>query len=308
MKKINLARNIRHDSIDSLFLGEQLLSRQAEAMETLYAATKAMQLVPMNTDHPDGARATSYALEDVQGEALIVADKAKRPRLEVNAQEFLRKVRTIAISYCYSVGEIEAAQMAGVDLSGKEIRRANELVLRAFDKLVAYGSATDGIASGFANDPNVVASPIVTPWTDPAKTAQEIVDEFGALKTDLVNGSLGVHEMADTFAAPSAVRTAMMSKRLADSDMSALRWIEENHNVEVVSWEKLSDSAGDGTNVTKGILYQRSMDNLKCDLVKDVTALDLIQDTPSTFVGEVELRTSGCVFTRPLSARALTGI
>jgi hypothetical protein len=253
----------RFDANETAFLERQLTAVRTKVFEVVYPDLKARSFVPIATDIPASADTYAFPVLDRVGEAKIISKSGKDiPRVDVNVREVTGKVYTIGDAYGWNVYELREAARVNVPLTEWKARVARDAIERQIDQLLAFGytdSQQSGLhISGLINNAAVEAAGItdLDNWVQGTTTGQAMVDEMMAFTNAIVIGS-SEKFIPDTLAMPTTRYNIFATTRLADSDMTALRWFLQNspYIKNVAQWHKL-DGAGAG-GLDRAIAYKR---------------------------------------------------
>lgn len=257
-------RGQRLDAGETAALARQLEFIYAKTYDVMYPNLKARQFIPVDTSVDSGAEFYTYRQWDQFGMAKIISNFADDlPRVDVLAKEFSAPIKSLGVSYGYSIQDLRRAAMSGSQLDVKRAtatRRASE---QAVDEIAAFGDAAAGLG-GFTNNANV---PLVTPNNAPWSTATplEIVADVNKLVNSIVTATLETY-VPDTLVLDTAsfaiINTRPMSST-GDSDRTILKFILENNPYlrNIDQWLKLNDAGA--ADVTRLVCYARDPEVLE---------------------------------------------
>jgi len=158
----------RDDANTGVFFQRQLEYVKKKAYEIIYPPRKAMSLLPVNFDVPEGATSLTYELWDEVGMCKLIAASGRDvPRIDVNARQITSPIKPAAGAFGYNVMDVAAAQMAGVPLSQK---KANATV-KAFDRLlnkIAWNGDSDTAIPGLLSNANITTGTVPNDGTGSA--------------------------------------------------------------------------------------------------------------------------------------------
>jgi hypothetical protein len=302
-----------HKDVDTgVFFERQLEFIKARAYETLYPARKAMDLLPVSFEAPEGARSITYMLWDEVGMCKIIAAAADDiPRIDVKAQEFTSPVRSGGGAFGYTVDDIAAANMAGVPLSQ---RKANAAV-KAFNRLVNHiawnGDASTGLP-GLFNNPNIITGTVPAgtggvPWN--LKTPTEILKDLNIAVTAVIDATAGEIQ-PDTLLLPveqhALIATTSMS---VDNGKTILEFFIAN-NPWIRRAETLPDLKAEYNEVFATdafVIYNQNEEFLTLEIPKMFEFLP-IERRGLEFIINGHGRIGGTIVYQPLSVAIYDGI
>ncbi len=136
------------------------------------------QLITIDSSVHEGAREYGYHELDRVGRARIVSDNATDiPKSDIKGDFILHPVRTVATSFEYSNQDVRTAQMQGsFDIANEKAQAAREAMDDELDRLILFGSPTDGL-EGVVNHPGIRVRVADTPNWQTA-TGEQIRDSF----------------------------------------------------------------------------------------------------------------------------------
>lgn len=172
----------RADAGETAIIARQLEHIRQKTTDKVYAENKAMRLIPLATDIPDGAQSFIVIQYDMSGMAKLVSNFADDlPKATVIAQERAQVVHTIGNAYDYSINDIKASAFSGVTLSAKKADATRRIHENKVDDLAAFGDS-DANLPGLLNNTNVpLVSPVFGNWDDPNTTPDQMLQDMNAL-------------------------------------------------------------------------------------------------------------------------------
>ncbi len=304
----------RMDSDTGIFFERQLEFIKARAYETIFASTKAMELIPVSFEVPEGAKTIIWQLFSEVGLAkLLAAAGDDIPRVDVNVQEFTSPVKAIAAGFGFDLDDIAAAQMAGVPLDARKATAATRAFTRLVNKIAWNGNAATGLP-GFLSNTNVTTGTVPagvggTVWTD--KTPLEIVNDLNIVSTAPINASRGELQ-PDTILLPVAAHAlAATTPMSADSNMTILKFFLESNPwiTNVQTLVELSASANSVASLTTDALvaYKRNPEFLTLEIPK-MFRFQPVQERNLEFITNGHGKTGGVIIYQPLSVAIYQGI
>jgi len=206
---------MRFDANDTAFFARQLEEIYTQTYDIEYPELKGRKLIPVDTRVNPGANSFTYRQFDKKGQANIVHNYADDfPNAEVVGVEWTQNVVSLGNSYQYSIQDMRAAAMAGIQLEAMKANAARELMERKLDTLSAIGDSATGLV-GLTNAPNISsvtvstgASSGQTAWCSTAgvgtgKTVAEILLDINNMQAKIFNATLGIHT-PDTLVLPTS--------------------------------------------------------------------------------------------------------
>jgi hypothetical protein len=175
---------------------------------------------------------------------------------------------------------------------------------KGMDGLLDYTgvTATDAIADGTGTSPD---------WTD--KDGDQILRDVNDTLTGAYTASLTV-EICDTILLPVSCYTLIANKRLGDTEMTVLRFLQMHNVYTAMTGQPLTiravrglDVAGDGGN-GRMVAYRRDPQVLKLHLPMPHKFLPVWQTGPIRFDVPGIFRTGGVEIRRPGAVRYLDDI
>lgn len=254
-------RGLRLDANESVMLARQLEHVYAQAFEVQYAELKARRFIPVDTSVDSAAEFFIYQMWDQFGMAKIISNYADDlPRVDLLAEEFPQKIKSLGASYGYSLMDLRRSVRHGIALDAKRARVARKAHEQAVDDIAATGNAAAGLP-GFLNNSNVpTVSPDNAPWS--AATSLEILADMNKLVESVVTATEETIE-PDTLlldrASFSIINTKPMSAT-GDTSKTVLKYFLENNPYikNIDQWNKLN-TAGAGS-TTRLVAYRRHPD------------------------------------------------
>lgn len=300
------------DAADSAFLYRQLEAMKSTVFEVKRQDLKARDIFPRDPDNIDpGATHLTYEVMDSVGVAKLISSYADDlPRVDIKTKEFQSPLRPIATAFGYNIDEIAAARFANKDLNRRKAQAATRAAEQIIHDVAMRGDADLGLP-GFLTNPNIPvvdAEDIgagVTEWSN--KTGEQILDDLNDLVNGVSDNTNGV-ETADTLLLPVAQFNLITVKKLADSDMSVLKWFMENNpyiqNIDWVPELSTADSAGTGP---RAVAYRRDPEVLTLEIPKEPQFLPPQARNLETVV-PVHGKIGGVIVYLPLACRFMDSI
>lgn len=266
------------DEGEILYFQNQLQKINSQVFEKKYPKLTAREVFPLNNEPRPGVKRLTSRIYDEVGMAKIISNYADdAPRVDMLAKEYDVIVRTLADAYGYSIQDIKAARLAGLDLDGRKAAIARRKMLVTENKLAWFGDSNYKI-QGFLNHPNI---PVTTVPADgqgglttfASKDADKIIRDIVDLFNSVEDQTNEVH-VANTLllASDKAVKTALM-KRVPDSAKTIMQYLKENHPEiqNIVFVKELNDPFGNGNMMVAG---EFNPDNITLEVLEEFNALD----------------------------------
>ena len=299
------------DSDESIFFARELEHVKAAAFDIKRPQLKHRDLIPMSTDAGAGAESITYRQHRGVGIARLVADFGDDlPRAEAKAKEFTSPVKSIAMSYAYSIQELAAASKANKPLNAMRASSALRGHLELENKIAWFGDADAGLP-GLLTNPNI--STVVLPadgiggqTTFASKTADQILRDLNNMATSVHDISVGT-ESPDIMLLPILQLNVIFTLRIPDTDISVGRWFLENSpHIQSIDWlNELKGTGGGGTD--QMLVYRRSPENLTFEVPEDFRSMPA-QAHNLEFMVPTHSRVGGVIVYYPLAIALAEGI
>jgi hypothetical protein len=186
--------DILEDSGETALFERQLKYVITKLYEIKYPDLKARLFIPVDTSVPPGAESFVWRAYDWAGMARIISDMATDlPTVEIVGGEVSQICKTLGVSYKYSVQDILAAALTGVQINDEKARAARKANENALEQLAALGNA-DANLPGFLNNANVdvlTLSGFNGDWRNPSTTGAEILDDLNMIATECFKPHFG---------------------------------------------------------------------------------------------------------------------
>jgi hypothetical protein len=265
------------DVSETAFFKRQLESIKARTYDTKYRNLKAMEFIPVSTEHPSGTQYIIWYSFSKVGMAKIISDYAHDfPRVDVFAEENQARVKSLGAAYGYSIMEVRRAAMAGVPLNTRRADTARRSIEELMDRLAWYGDSDYNI-QGFFDYPGT------TEYTTPngaggnpewsTKTPDEIIADLVGLM-DAVSVPTNGREMVDTILLPRAQYNLIKNTRMGGSSDTTIFMYFMNNNPDVTI-EALDELAGQGAGSSDRMYgYVRDPEHLVQEVVTPFEQLE----------------------------------
>lgn len=300
------------------FLVEQASYIEPQVYEIQYPDIQYPRLVPVDTSASEWAKTVTFFSSDKVGQAQWFHHEANDvPRADVTREKFEHQIEMAAIGYGYTLEELgQAMLIPGTNLSIERASAARRAYEEFLDRLVVSGDASKGW-NGLSN------SSLITPvtaangaggsplWSQ--KTPDEILKDVNDALTGVFSDSLTV-ELADTVLLDVTRYNLIATKRLTDTSMTILQFLQANNVYTAQTGQPLMigilrqlDDAGSG-NTSRMVVYRRDPQVLKLHLPMPHRFLPVWQAGPIRFDVPGIFRTGGLEIRRPGAFRYVDGI
>jgi len=300
------------DANELIFFARQLEFIKARTFDIVYPELKARNLLPVSFEAGPGATSITYRQFDQVGVAKIIANYARDlPRATIKAKEFTSTIKSLGASYGYTIQDIRAAAMAGVNLVQGEANAAKRSIMQRETNIAFFGDTEFNIP-GFFSNPNIPTGAVPadgvgssTLWAD--KTPDQIIRDVNELINDIITVSKGA-EMANTVVLPLSRFTLInVTPRSEHTDTTILQFLRAAHP-QIVLWEWLNELEDAGpSGEAQMAAYNRSPDKLTLEVPMDFEQFPQ-QTVGLEFEVPVHQRIGGVIVYYPLSANFAFGI
>lgn len=292
------------------FLVNQLSFIEKEVVQIKYPDIQYSFLIPVDTSAPEWTKSVTYYSVDRTGKANWFHHMAKDIHI-ADVERFKNEVgiEMADIGYRYSLEEISQAIQLGINLPTEKAAAATRAAEEFVDTLALRGS-TEKSFPGLINYPGVTtvfAKEITGHTTWDTKTADQIIADVNDLLTGQYTGTLTV-EIADTLLLPVNALTLLATKRLDNTEISVLDYLQSKNIYTLLSGQRLTirgvrglETAG-GQDSGRAVAYRRDPTVVKFHMPMPHRFLPpwqtapLVWDIPGIFrVGGVEVRRLGAV-------------
>ncbi|QDP55578.1 MAG: putative major capsid protein [Prokaryotic dsDNA virus sp.] len=207
------------------FLQPQLHRVEQAIYMTKYPEANYAEFMPVDTQGDVWTPGSIHFSGDITGKPEwfdVAADDM--PYAEFSRTQFLQENHIRAIGLRWTRADLEKGQRLGVDMVSGKVDAANKSAERDIHKIATVG---DGVkfTTGFFNNPLVTS--VAAGATLAASTPDEAVTIVNAALTS-VEVNTGETMQADTLALPTGVYNGLVSRRMTDTNMTVLRYIQEN--------------------------------------------------------------------------------
>ena len=272
---------VRLDAGEEAFFQLQLTYIERQQHEIKHKPMRAALFIPVTAEAPAGAESIQVRYYDIIGQAKFVHDYASDfPAANTLGSFKTFQIKSIGISFRYSVQEIRRAQMAGLPLDQREALAAEEAIERLIDGVAWLGDQSTGCL-GLLNYPGISTYSLPatgtgssTLWT--TKTPQQIIADVTALITTVHVATNMVERPNVLLLPPSLYDYIAVTQVGTFNDKTILAYLEDNLKrigIEQIDW--INELAGIGTagNIPAGatqsnriIAYVKSPRHLKLEV------------------------------------------
>lgn len=307
---------LRHDAGETFFFARELEYIKSKSYDIEFPDMKAFKHIPISTEAGEGAQAITYAQFEEVGLARVIESYADDlPRADITGKEYTTQVKSIGVSYGYSVQEIRAAIYVGRSLTQRQANAARRANDQQINRLAWFGNTTYNIL-GILNTPNIPEYLVpntgvgaTTQWVN--KNPDQILLDLNNITNSIVGLTKGV-EMPNTVLLPVNQYTLIASTpRSPTSDTTILEYfIQNNPFITTVDW--VPELAGAGPVVMSVatdlfIAYDKNPDKLTMEIPMPFTQYPP-QERGLEFVVPCESRYGGIITYYPLSLAIGYGI
>ena len=230
------------------FLNPQLLRVEQSIYMVKYPAANYADFMPVDTAGNIWTAGSLYFSGDIAGQAEwfdVAADDM--PYADFSKAQFLQENHIAGIGYKWNRMDLERGNQLGVDILTGKAAAASQVAERKIHKVATVG---DGVKfkSGFFNNP--LATVTSAAKTFATSTPDEIVAAVNAALTS-VEANTGETMQADTLGLATAVYNDLASRRMTDTNMTVLAYIQANSvvpNLTIKKSRHLTGTGAGGTN------------------------------------------------------------
>lgn len=299
------------------FFNMQLTHIEAAIYKKQYPEKVWDKIIPIDTSVDPLAKTVTYYVGDRTGEAKLGANLLADDIPIVNVNRGKNEVPIIegTVGYRYSIIEVMQARKLGINLAADEAMAARDAFEDTMETLALSGFALSGM-SGLLNFPGITtvaapngaaASPL---WAN--KTADEIVADINSLLSG-VHSTSNTVEMADNILLPVDSHLLISYKRVTDTSMTILQYIEKaniytaktGRPLTITTLRQLGTAGGSGSK--RMVAYKKDPDVLKMHLPMPLR-FEAPQQRNFAFTVPGMWRTGGLNVRRPGAMRYYDGI
>ncbi len=309
-------QSVALDANETFFFARELEYIKSKSYDIQFPEMKAFKHIPISTEAGEGAQSITYAQFEETGLARVIESYADDlPRADIRGKEYTSPVKSIGVSYGYSVQEIRAAIYVGRSLTQRQANAARRGNDQKINRLAWFGDNAYRIL-GLTNNTNIPANFVpadgiggTTEWVN--KTPDQILRDLNQVTNSIVALTKGV-EMPNTVLLPVAQYTLIASTpRSSTSDTTILEYfIQNNPFVTTVDWVPELAGAGPvvaGVPTDIMIAYDKNPDKITMEIPMPFTQYPP-QERGLEFVVPCESRYGGIIVYYPLSLTFGEGI
>lgn len=306
----------RGDAGETFFFARELEYVKSKSYDIEWPEMKAFAHIPISTEAGEGAQSITYAQFEETGFARVIESYADDlPRADIKGKEYTTPVKSIGVSYGYSVQEVRAAILVGRSLTQRQANAARRANDQKVNRLAWFGDNTYRIL-GLINNTNIPANFVpndgagaTTEWVN--KTPDQILRDLNQITNSILDVTKGV-EMPNTVLLPVNQYTLIASTpRSSVSDTTILEYfIQNNPFVTTVDWVPELKGAGpvvNGLPTDIFIAYDKNPDKLTMEIPMPYTQYPP-QERGLEFIIPCESRYGGVIIYYPLSLTIGEGI
>lgn len=309
---------LRGDANETFFFARELEYVKSKSYDIEFPEMKAFKHIPISTEAGEGAVSITYAQFEEIGMARIIESYADDlPRADIRGKEYTQLVKSVGVSYGYTVQEIRAAVFVGRSLTQRQANAARRANDQYINRVAWFGDNTYNIL-GIMNNPNIPNQLVpadgtgaTTEWVN--KTPDQILRDLNLITNSIPALTKGV-EMPNTVLLPVAQYTLIASTpRSSVSDTTILEYfIQNNPFITTVDWVPELAGAGidppaGGANTDIMLAFDKNPDKLTMEIPMPFTQYPP-QERGLEFVVPCESRYGGIIIYYPLSLSIGEGI
>lgn len=315
-----LCRNmgLRLDANDTAIFLRQLTYIVQQTYDIEYPELKARRLIPVDNRPGPGAEYYIWRQFDKRGSAAVVDSYSDDfPNAEVVGKEFASRIRSLGVSYQYSIQDLRRASMAGLPLETRKAETARRVMENLLETIAWTGDpnaqASDATPMrGLANIAEASKGYATCNWIDGSATVDQILKDLNLAQKKIVDDTKGVH-LPDTLVLPVATYTALATRARSSTftEDSVLQYIlKQSPWLKSIEFTSFLDTAGKAqdtvTVAPRAILYERSPEVCQLVIPQDFEQLPP-QQLNMSFKIPCHMRTGGVVVHYPLAIHYIDG-
>lgn len=293
------------DANEQIFFERELEHIKARTYDILREELKGRTMIPVSSEAGPAAETITYYQYDQTGIAKIISNYADDlPVANIKGAAFSSPVKSLGISFIYSLQDLRASQMANKSLPQRDANAAARGVAETEESIAAVGDSASGLG-GMLNNANVTLISAADPgtgteWIADAKSPDEIVYDI-ALGVQTILDLTKEREKPNTLVLPSLQYGHIAQTRMTDTAATILSYVlSTNPWLNTVgTWGKLktADAAGTGP---RAVFYDRNPDKLSLEIPQDFEILP-VQQKGLAFETPCHQRIGGVLIYYPLS-------
>lgn len=260
------------DSAQSAFTARMLEYLRAGVIAKKYPALKGLDLVPVFTQVPDGARDMTITITDEYGQPAITKDlPGIVPEAETSTSQKSMNFFNVVLGYSFSDDEIENAMFSGIPLQARKALACRTSIERTIDDTVFVGNTAMGV-KGLLNQTGTET--YTTPngaggtkdW--PSKTNEEVLLDMNGAVSQVVTASKEIL-VPNAMILPLTRYEQIAVRRMGDgSDVALLKYFIANQpHVKSVESTYRAESNTGWTGM-RGMAYHKDPESMEFILPK----------------------------------------
>ncbi len=271
-------QEVHLDEVDQLYFQNQLTKINSKVFEKKYPALKARDFLPVENEERPGVTRLEYKIYDEKGMAKIAANYADdAPRVDFIAKTMYAEVKHLIDAYGYSVFDIQAARVAGIDLDARKATIARRKMLVLENKLAWFGDENYNIP-GLLNHENIPTGIVpadgqggLTTFASKVLDPEKILRDITELLLSIPSTTNEVHS-PNALLLPTIQMGLVSTLRLTNTGVTLLSILKESFpNLKVIaSLPELKDPFGDGDMMVAG---EMDKENLQLEIIQEFNAL-----------------------------------
>lgn len=234
------------------FLAPQLLRVEQGVYMIKYPMADYAEFMPVDTQGTIWTAGSLFYSGDIAGKPEwfdVAADDM--PYADTSRTQFLQENHMAAIGYKWNRGDLERGQQLGINVIAGKADAATKTAERFIHKSAMLG---DGLkfAEGFVNDSAMSTVSIATD-IDAASDPDDDIAAINAIVLAVEEGTLETYR-ADTLALPTSTYNTLATKRLTDTGMSVLTYLQQNSVIGALTIKRTRHLETAGSGGTKRII------------------------------------------------------
>lgn len=301
------------------FVVSQTSYIEQQVYQVQYPDIQYPALIPVDTSAPDWIKSVTYYSSDKVGRAGWLHSYAKDIHVaDVERSKNEVGVEMADIGYRWTLEEVGQAMQIGMPLNAERANAATRAYEEFVDDAALRGKAEKSM-SGIIDYPGITAVLAAestvnaghTVWG--SKTSDEILMDVNSALSGLYVSSLQV-EMADTLLLPIEAWTIASTKRVPDTSITVLEFLQKSNVYTVTTGQPLTirgvrglETAGQNGS-GRMVAYRRDPSVLKMHIPMPHRFLPVWQTGPMVFDVPGIFRLGGLEIRRPGAVRYVDGI
>ena len=300
------------DAAGQAFFARELEHVKARSYDVKFRELTFRSVFPIASDAAPGAEFITYQSFEQLGQARIINNYARDlPRADVAGKEESVKVRSVGISFGYTVKEIQAAQMVGRSLDQRKANAAQRAVETELNRIAYRGDSNHGLIGLLTDNNGIQRVAAPKPWSGAgAASPSEILDQINSWFS-LIHDNSGGAEMANRLALPIDKWQMLHSRRFTDGGdrKSIAGWLVENspyiNSLDDLVWVDELKSAVSNQDV--GFVYSFDAETIEFQMPEELVFYqEQMNGLEYTVPGKAEC--GGLIIYYPMAHRIITGL